>query len=266
MRPLIGITVGRQLSAGEASAPFFSNRSYAEAILSAGGLPLLLVPLSPADTASRLIAALDGFLLSGGGDVDPARYGAGDHPSQFGIEQERDEFEISLVRAARLADKPLLAICRGCQLVTVALGGTLWQDLPSQRPGPVRHRRIPGEAAPRHGVRVAAGSRLASVFGCRGPSSKDEPPSGDIEISVNSSHHQAPRELAGGLQATGWSEDGTIEGVELPEARFLLGVQWHPEELYRQDPPQLELFRSFIKKAEQGASARPAAESATAKE
>ena len=255
MRPLIGISTGRQPSSGQEPDRFLCDHSYAEAILAAGAAPLLLVPLSPPDILPALVSSLDGFLLSGGGDIAPGRYRAEDHQAQFGLDPERDEFELALVEAARSSGKALLGICRGCQLLAVALGGTLWQDLPSRGPGTVIHRSAAREPAARHRLRLAAGSRLASIFG-------------KSEITVNSSHHQAPRELAGGLRAVAWSEDGLIEGVEAGAASFLVGVQWHPERMYDQDPLQLKLFRAFVQAAGRGreSSAAPSSRPAPGQE
>jgi putative glutamine amidotransferase len=246
MRPLIGVTVGWRFPAPGAPGRSSFDGPCAEAILAAGGAPLFLAPLPQPETIPRLLSAFDGFLLSGGGDVEPSRYGARDHADQFGIDPGRDEFEIALVRAAASSDKPLLAICRGCQVLTVALGGTLWQHLPSDKPGPIQHWRGQGKEAAHHRLRLAAASRLAAALALASPPC---PPRDEIDLIVNSSHHQAPRELPPELLPAAWSEDGLIEGVESPEAGFLLGVQWHPERMCDEDPSQLALFRAFVQAA-----------------
>lgn len=193
--------------------------SYYELVAAAGGRPLLLPPLrtspeGPAFGADETVAVLDGLVLTGGGDVDPAAYGEAADPTVAGVNPVRDESERALLAAAVRRDMPVLAVCRGCQILNVELGGTLHQHLPDVIGGDI-HRKAPlvfGEVP----VTTTPGTRVAEVFGA--------------DTTVLCSHHQAIDELGTGLVPTAFAPDGVIEAVELPGARFVLGVQWHPEE------------------------------------
>jgi putative glutamine amidotransferase len=198
----------------------------------------------PEHLAPLLMDDADGLLLTGGEDVDPARYGALPSPALGTVSRARDILEFALLREARARDLPVLAICRGIQVVNVALGGTLWQDLPSERPGAVAHDVTGDRTARTHRINVAAASRLHAALGAS-------------SCAVNSRHHQAVRDLAPGLAATAWSEDGLIEGVEAEGGAWLVGVQWHPEDLADADQaaPDHGIFRAF----RDAVSARPAA-------
>jgi putative glutamine amidotransferase len=208
--------------------------AYAEQVAAAGGVPVLLPPL-PGETAA--VGRLDAVILSGGGDLDPAGYGAPPHPETTRVQPERDRAELNLLAAALAARLPVLAICRGLQLVNTSRGGTLQQHLPDAG----GHRAAPGTFGT-HRVRVAPGSRLASLLG---------PPAdgGERWLDVPTAHHQAIDRLGDGLVATAWAADGTIEAVELAGAerrsggsggspprastgrdQFLIAVQWHPEQ------------------------------------
>jgi len=169
-----------------------------------------------ADRAGAALAAVRGLVLTGGEDVAPARYGAAPHPRLGDVDPVRDAAELALIAAARARGLPILAICRGIQILNVALGGTLYQDLASERPGPVPHNDETG----RHPVHVEAGSLLERTLGTR-------------SASVNSRHHQAIRDLAPGLKAVAWADDGIIEGAEPSDAKepWMVAVQWHPEDL-----------------------------------
>jgi putative glutamine amidotransferase len=169
---------------------------------------------------------LDGLLLSGGGDVDPVHYGRPRHPRCGEPEAARDEFELRLTRQAVAAGIPVLGICRGAQVLGVALGGTLIQDIPCQRPGALEHNNA------RHWVRVAEGSRLREILACD-------------RLEVNSFHHQANDCLGEGLQPSAWSEDSVIEAIERDGEGFAMGVQWHPERMSG-DPCQERLFAAFL--------------------
>jgi len=212
-------------------------RAYLEAVLKAGGVPILLPANLPVEELPGLLSGVNGVFLSGGGDLHPTRYGEAEHPEIHSIDPERDAFELALVPLVLAADKPLLAICRGCQVLNAALGGTLWWDIPSQLPEAGRHDWYP--AYPRdllaHVVEVEAGTRLAEVLG-------SEP------ARVNSLHHQAVKGVGEGLMVSARAEDGVIEGIELPERRFALGVQWHPECL-PEDERMRGLFKAFVQAA-----------------
>ncbi len=214
------------------------NAAYVRSVAEAGGVPVILSQLAGPGSAARALDGCEGLVLTGGEDVDPRCYGADPHPALRAVDPERDRFEIALVTAARARRLPVLGICRGIQLINVALGGTLWQDLPSERPGPVEHDPDTDRATRAHPVRLAAGSRAAAALGV-------------TALVANSFHHQGVRELAPGLVASGWSPDDLVEAVESPPGDpWLLAVQWHPEEMHA-DPgaPDRGLFRALVREA-----------------
>ncbi len=216
------------------------GQRYISAIRAAGGLPFLIPGDTPPEEAPALLAALDGLLLTGGGDIAPQRYGGEPHPAVYGLRPSRDALEIALVREAITRGKPFLGICRGVQVLNVALGGTLYEDLPSQYPHALRHRsddKTEREMLA-HGVRLAAGSRLARLFGTE-------------HLEVNSLHHQGVRDVASGLQATAWADDGLVEALEVPGHPFGLAVQWHPEWLYQKYPQHAAIFRALVEAAQE---------------
>jgi len=196
------------------------NEAYVEAVRAAGLTPLVLPPLEPAELES-VAAAVSGVVLTGGEDVDPAEYHAGRNPLTQAPHQRRDRCELALVQLAHDRRLPTLAICRGIQVVNVALGGSLIQDISSERPSSIKHDQSDDRQARVHGVNVERESKLAAAVGA-------------TSISVNSSHHQALERVAEGLRVTAWSPDGIIEGAEWEaDDWWMLGVQWHPEELVR---------------------------------
>jgi putative glutamine amidotransferase len=209
--------------------------SYARAVEHAGALPVLVPPLLGNDDADRIMDAADGLLLTGGEDVDPARYGAARHATVTSVSAERDATELALLAAAHRRGRPVLAICRGIQLLNVAFGGTLVQDIPSQRPGALSHDEGDHQASRVHPVRVEAGTRLAAALGA-------------ADLQVNSFHHQAPDEPGDALRVTARAPDGIVEGLEWAgEEWWAVGVQWHPEELDGQW--EFGLFRAFVARA-----------------
>jgi gamma-glutamyl-gamma-aminobutyrate hydrolase PuuD len=212
--PLVGLTTYReQASWGVWSMPAdLLPADYADGVRAAGGVPLLLPPSDP-DVASPALDAVHGLLVAGGPDVDPARYGAARNAATGPPRHGRDAWELALVRAAIERDLPVLAVCRGMQVLNVALGGDLRQHLPDDV-GTDLHCPTVGVHG-RHGVALAAGSTLHSVLG------------DDTEVATY--HHQGLGRLGAGLTATGWADDGVVEGVELAGRSWVLGVQWHPE-------------------------------------
>jgi putative glutamine amidotransferase len=197
-------------------------------------VPLLLPPELGERGRDELFARLDGVLLTGGGDIDPARYHERPHPTVREVAPARDELEIAVVEYALDRRLPVLAICRGIQVLNVARGGTLYQDVASDPGTAIAH----SQAAPRHeathDVKVAPGSRLASVLDAH-------------ELRVNSFHHQAIKEPGRGLRAVAWAPDGLIEGAELEDAGpFVFGVQWHPEDLAPRHGHARRLFSALI--------------------
>jgi putative glutamine amidotransferase len=197
------------------------NAAYVRALESAGIVPLVVPPLRHPDHAARILERVDGLVLTGGEDVDPARYGAARHPECGPAQPDRDATEIALVAAARAQALPTLAICRGIQLLNVALGGTLVQDLPSERGVGSTHDPGGDRRARTHDVAIAADSRLAAAVGAAGT------------IAVNSFHHQSLDRVAAPLVVSACSPDGVIEAAETRpgDPWWVLAVQWHPEEL-----------------------------------
>lgn len=217
MTPVVAVTAPRRQVDGRERVTL--NTAYVRALDRAGLVPLALPTILAPERVVHALAAgcVHGLVLTGGEDVDPARYGATPHPALETPDTTRDAAELALIAAARRRRLAILGICRGIQVLNVALGGTLYQDLESERPGPVAHT---GGDDRRHAVRIEPGSLLEKTVGAR-------------SITVNSRHHQAIRDLAPGLRAVAWAEDGVIEAVEADDARapWTLAVQWHPEDL-----------------------------------
>ncbi len=235
MTPLIGITC----SIDEHADRLQLNLSYLEAIEAAGGVPVL-VGGSEA-TARELLSRLDGILFTGGVDLDPSYFGEAPLPGLGEVSPRRDSFEVELCRAAYRHGIPSLGICRGCQLMAVALGGDLYQDLPSQKPDTLQHAQRAPRSHRSHVVTVTAGSRLATI-------------AGGETLRVNSFHHQSVRRLPPGAAACAVAPDGVLEAFEDPGHPFWLAVQWHPEGLWQEDPVALALFRSLVGAAQEVAS------------
>jgi putative glutamine amidotransferase len=233
--PIIGITTETN-DQNEYVLP----AEYVQAVRHAGGIPLLLPPGEP--NLPALLELVDGLILSGGGDVDPFHYGSNGHPAVYLIDRARDEMELALARAAATGDLPTLGVCRGAQLINVALGGTLVEHLPDEIDNTIAHRMEPRGAIP-HAVTITLGSRLAQVM--------------SEEIVVGASwHHQAIRTPGPGLQVVASAADGTIEAVELPGHPWLLAVQWHPEITAGEDPVQQRLFDALVGAARERMRAR----------
>jgi putative glutamine amidotransferase len=238
-KPIIGIGADVQVTPGERDRAFV-YMTYAEAVRRAGAIPVL-VPPQPENSA-ELMATLDGFLLAGGEDCDPAAYGEERHPTVTDpMDPRRQENDLSLAEAARSHNVPMLGICLGLQVMNVAAGGTLIQDIDSQHDTEIQHASIPEDRA-RHDVIIEQGTQLASVL-----------PAG--EYNVNSSHHQAIRKVGEGLRVTAHAPDGIVEGLEDPRHPFYLGVQWHPEDMTGETSAS-ELFAAFIEAARQHARRR----------
>jgi putative glutamine amidotransferase len=206
-----------------AIAPCSKMPDYEESVRRAGGEVRVLDRLG--DAPADVVASVQGLLLSGGGDVLPSRYGAVAHATFSAAEPGRDEYEIELVRLALAADLPVFAICRGIQVLNVALGGTLIQDIEDEVGTTVNHRIAMPTHSIAHDVWIESGSLIESLMGERFEAGDAWP--------VNSRHHQAAKTLGDGLVASASAPDGVIEGIEDPTRRFCLGVQWHPENFYR---------------------------------
>lgn len=237
-RPVIGIPADHDRGGdGPLAHPRWQlNQTYVSAVYDAGGLPLIL-PVLP-EAAEQLIGMLDGVVLSGGGDMDPSLYGRVRHAATDGVSPERDDLELRVFAAARERGLPILGICRGHQVINVAMGGTLIQDLPDERPSSVEHRQhLAGLDLKRddvsHPVELNAGCRLAAIYGT-------------TTVMTNSYHHQAVDDPAPGIVITGRAEDGTVESFEAPGEPFLVAMQWHPEALYRKHTEHVRPFLALI--------------------
>jgi putative glutamine amidotransferase len=214
------------------------GRSYIEELRKVGAIPWI-IPLVPhdTDTLQHIFDRLDGVFITGGVDVDPSHYGESKTPLCGETDPDRDAVEIALLRHALQRDLPILAVCRGIQILNVTCGGTLYQDVTSQVPSAIKHDYFPTPEQPSrkflaHDISVNAGSRLGSILR-------------DRVVPVNSMHHQAIKDLAPNLKPTAFAADGIIEAVESADERYLIAVQWHPEELTESHPGMARLFSSF---------------------
>jgi putative glutamine amidotransferase len=241
-KPLIGITCGaHKRDTGE--FVYGVLPAYPRSVEQAGGLPLLIPPGVDPVALREIYSRLDGVLLTGGGDVDPSRYGMADDGLVHGVEPDRDAVEITVAQWAAAEDKPLLGICRGVQVTNVALGGTLYRDIDTEYDAAKTSDSVTGVThdlfgkMPRgyeaHGVEIAPDTRLAKILGTS-------------TVKVNTLHHQALRDVAPQLKVVAHAPDGIVEGVELPSAKFFFGVQWHPEEMTPFSEPMRRLFSAFV--------------------
>jgi putative glutamine amidotransferase len=205
--------------------------TYADAVEQAGGIPVVLAPVA-LEVIDALLARLDGLCISGGPDLDPSFYGAQPHPELGPTFPDIDRFELAILRHAQARGLPVLAICRGLQLLNVSRGGTLCQHLPDRVDGSVAHRQTRHGRVATHGVRVEPSSRLHGLLGAE-------------QLDVNSFHHQALERLGTGLRPVAWSPDGVVEAVETDTQHFTLGVQWHAESLVH-DTPHAALFAALV--------------------
>jgi putative glutamine amidotransferase len=216
-RPLVVLTTSVELESGVHGRPaVFLYTSYQGALEQVGLGALLLTPAHTAESVAAIMALADGLVLSGGEDVDPAHYGETPRVRLDSVHPARDAMELHAFRLASEYGVPVLGICRGCQLINVALGGTLYQDIPTCRPGSLGHAQDEGWERRTHDVHVQPGSLLERV-------------AAQPLLRINSFHHQAVRDVAPGLNVSGRAEDGLVEAVEADDGRWVLGVQWHPE-------------------------------------
>lgn len=236
-RPLIAITCS---TASPDRYPSGSQdrlgRAYASAIWKAGGAPILIPNLCEDGYPEALLARVDGLLLSGGDDVGPDRFGEEILNDTVEVDHARDAAEIPLARTAVARDIPILGICRGIQTLAVALGGTLYQDIPAQVPEACIHRQTAPRPEATHEIRAAGDCRLYAI-------------TGQERLAVNTFHHQAVRGVPKPLRPTAWAPDGVIECVEAPDAAFLIGVQYHPEEMTETQEHAMKLFAAFVQTA-----------------
>ncbi len=230
--PRVLVTTGTSSrSSGLRREDALTGRNYSLAVAAAGGLPTMVAVLDPA-LADAYAAQADALVLSGGADLDPALFGAHPEPELGSVDERRDAFELALYRAFRAANKPVLGVCRGLQVINVAEGGTLHQHVPAVT-GAWQHDQRDISGAPLHPVTLTSGSRLAGIFGT-------------LEIRTNSYHHQAIDQLGPDLRAVAHSGDGLIEAVEERSGSFVLGVQWHPEMAFERFPEQHAPFQALL--------------------
>jgi len=214
--------------------------SYARAVQRSGGLPVVIPPV-PVEAVSSLVDQLDAVLLSGGPDIHPGAYGADPHPELGPTYRELDIAQLAIAGEAIARDIPLLGISRGAQALNIARGGTLFQHLPERFGRGIHHPQPGGAKTSRHAVRVEEGSRLHEALG------------GATELEVSSYHHQATSGLGRAVAAVAWAPDGVVEAIEVPDASFAIGVQWHAEAML-DEPSQLRLFGALVRAAAERAS------------
>jgi putative glutamine amidotransferase len=235
MKPLIGITT-RQAASAYGQPTILLQQAYVNAVIQAGGVPVLIPSLVAEEGWDVAYSRLDGILFSGGGDIGLEFSPGEPHPRIDGVDLARDSVEMKMVQAAAFDGKPFLGICRGCQVVNVALGGTLYTHIPDQLPGALDHG-YPGNMRTVlvHEVKLEEGTHVAETLG-------------ESILKVNSLHHQGLKDIAPSLRVAGSAPDGLVEAIELPDHPFALAVQWHPEWLTDQESMR-NLFRRFIEAA-----------------
>jgi len=238
--PIIGITGRTDQSARLPNISLFSiAQPYVQAVELSGGAPVIIPPHLEETGLRAVFERLDGLILSGGGDILPALFGEEDSGLLWLVDERRDRAELALARWTLAEELPLLAICRGAQVLNVAAGGTLIQDIPTQIPAALSHSTVAGRPLPAvaHTVEVGAESQLAALVG-------------GGELGVNSAHHQAVKDVGDGLAVTARAPDGVIEGLEAPDHPFCVGVQWHPEVMVESHPVMSRLFEGLVEAAQ----------------
>lgn len=231
MKPIIGVTSSYENEKDR----YYLSQAYIKSIEEAGGIPVIF-PNLKAGSIQRLTEQVDGYLFTGGDDVDPYYFGEEPLPGTGEITPGRDRFEMELAALALEGSKPVLALCRGIQVINIAAGGTIYQDIYSQRTKPLKHTQKAPRWYPTHKIDIKPESKLAQILDA-------------AEVRVNSFHHQAINQLAPGFIISATASDGVIEGIENPEHPFMMGLQCHPEWMWEKDSRFLRLFKSFIKEA-----------------
>lgn len=232
-KPIIGMTPLVDRTAGMV----MMLHTYTESILDAGGIPMVLPLTEEEKDIEQILKVCDGFVFTGGHDIDPELYGE-EKLDCVGPCKERDDFEMRLLPKAIESGKPVLAICRGMQLLNVALGGSLYQDIPTQLPSQVEHRMSPASDKVIHEISIVDETPLMDIVGKKC-------------IMVNSYHHQCVKKLGDELEVMAYAPDDIIEGVYMPEKKFVVAVQWHPERIYKNHEDNKKLFEAFIKAVEE---------------
>jgi len=229
--PLVGLTTSASIDSYPERT--YTNAAYINAVQQAGGVPVLLPPQLVAAARDALWSRLDALVLTGGGDIDPTRYGQSPHATVYEVSPARDDLELDLTGRALAEGVPVLAICRGIQVLNVALGGTLVQDIVSTTGSLIQHSQKEKRHLATHAAKVETGSRLAEILGC-------------VALEVNSLHHQSIDVPGEGVRAVAHAPDGIVEGAEVPGHPFAVAVQWHPEELVAHDDAARNLFRAVV--------------------
>ncbi|WP_186575948.1 gamma-glutamyl-gamma-aminobutyrate hydrolase family protein [Aquibacillus kalidii] len=239
-RPIIGISGSTQIDEGgrfPGSKRAYVYEDYVRSTERAGGVPFILPVMKDVDSIKQQVAALDGIIISGGDDVNPLMYGVEPHILQGEINPERDAFDEQLIKAAVEANKPILAICRGMQILNVVFGGTLYQDLSYIDGSYIKHDQYSGPSYPSHSVSIEPDSFLYTIFE-------------DKVTMINSFHHQAVKDIAHGFKVTARAKDRVVEAIEKDDdSSFVIGVQWHPEMMTESNSQMLALFEALIGKA-----------------
>lgn len=239
MKPLIGITCSRRIVEGWApDSPGdridYTFEEYSKAVRHGGGAPVLIPIAQSRDTLQTIVSQMNGLLLSGGPDIHPKYYHEQTLPELGEVDDDLDRMELEVAKMAFQRNLPILAVCRGIQVLNVSRGGTLYQDIPTQVQDGINHLQNVDKRIPTHTIRIEGETLLYRILGKR-------------EIWVNGKHHQAIKDLAPGFVVSARAGDGIIEAMEHPSKRFVLGVQWHPEGTWEKDPNSKKIFRAFIR-------------------
>jgi len=242
LQPVIGITCGHMTR--DVEDRYYVLTANIHAVAEAGGVPVLIPNAGDEDKLAAALDLVDGLYLPGGNDVDPHLYGEEPLRGMGEFDPDWDALDVTAAKMALERGLPILAICRGVQVLNVAAGGTLYQDIPSQIPGSLKHRQEGPRWAASHGIRLEPDSRLARLFGT-------------TSLRVNSFHHQAVKNVAPGFRATAKAPDGVVEAIERVEGPFVVGVQWHPELMVSRDPTHRVLFSAFVEAAAARAAKNP---------
>lgn len=239
-KPIIGV-VGSlsdesRANIMESTERVFISEKFINCVESAGGIPLILAHVNEMEDVKDQVEACDGIILCGGMDIHPLYYGEEPHHRLGFVNSKEDEYQIKVARMTLNLHKPILGICRGHQLLNVVCGGTLYQDLSEILSDTIKHNQISKRYEPYHSVNITKNSKLEQILGS--------------SALVNSIHHQCIKELGSGLKATAYAKDGVIEAIEMPGRDFIMGLQWHPEEMAMHgDENMMKIFKEFILKS-----------------
>ncbi|WJQ08778.1 gamma-glutamyl-gamma-aminobutyrate hydrolase family protein [Geobacillus stearothermophilus] len=238
MKPIIGISGGIMIDQGGRFPGYervYVNNNYVQSVVRAGGVPFIIPIVNDPELIYRQVEQIDGLIVSGGHDVNPILYGEEPLEKQGAVFPERDEFDQVLIKTTIEASKPVLAICRGIQILNVAFGGTLYQDISYKKGAFIKHEQDAGPSVATHTIQIVRGSLLERILG--------------TESLTNSFHHQAIKDTAPGFKVTAKTKDGIIEAIEKEDADFVIGVQFHPEMMVEKNTDMLNLFKAFINAA-----------------